>query len=429
MFRKKHSLIKGTLILTSAGLVSRVLGFFFRIFLSHTFGEEQVGLYQLIFPFYALCLSLSTSGLETAISRSVSRFHSLGRTQDGKLIFQTGLILSVLISLICTFLVQKNSIFLSNRFLGDPRCATLLYLIVLALPAASVHSCICGYHYGLQRTSVPAISQLIEQFVRISSVFVLYFIFIHRGVHPKIPLAVSGIIFGELAAAGYSLFSLKKKGFDANSPYILSISKSCSELLRLSVPLTVNRTAITFLQGIEAASIPVCLELASHSASEALSIYGVLTGMALPCILFPSALTNSVSLLLKKTAGGCFFLGLLSSVFFLLTGSFLGNFLFHSTLAGNFIVTLAWICPFLYTSSALLSAINGLGLTTLTLMINLLGLSIRILSVYFGIPHYGITGYLWGLFISQSAVCLVALLTLSHEIKKEYLQSVESATD
>ena len=68
MFRKKHSLIKGTLILTSAGLVSRVLGFFFRIFLSHTFGEEQVGLYQLIFPFYALCLSLSTSGLETAIS-------------------------------------------------------------------------------------------------------------------------------------------------------------------------------------------------------------------------------------------------------------------------------------------------------------------------------------------------------------------------
>ena len=285
-------MIKGTLILTSAGLVSRVLGFFFRIFLSHTFGEEQVGLYQLIFPFYALCLSLSTSGLETAISRSVSRFHSLGRTQDGKLIFQIGLILSVLISLICTFL--------SNRFLGDPRCATLLHLIVLALPAASVHSCICGYHYGLQRTSVPAISQLIEQFVRISSVFVLYFIFIHSGVHPEIPLAVSGIIFGELAAAGYSLFSLKKKGFDADSPYILSISKSCSELLRLSVPLTVNRTAITFLQGIEAASIPVCLELASHSASEALSIYGVLTGMALPCILFPCALTNSISLLLIR---------------------------------------------------------------------------------------------------------------------------------
>ena len=213
MFRKKHSLIKGTLILTSAGLVSRVLGFFFRIFLSHTFGEEQVGLYQLIFPFYALCLSLSTSGLETAISRSVSRFHSLGRTQDGKLIFQTGLILSVLISLICTFLVQKNSVFLSNRFLGDPRCATLLYLIVLALPAASVHSCICGYHYGLQRTSVPAISQLIEQFVRISSVFVLYFIFIHRGVHRRDSIGCIRYYFRRTCSSRLLAFFTEEEGF------------------------------------------------------------------------------------------------------------------------------------------------------------------------------------------------------------------------
>ena len=68
MFRKKHSLIKGTLILTSAGLVSRVLGFFFRIFLSHTFGEEQVGLYQLIFPFYALCLSLKLPFPEVSLA-------------------------------------------------------------------------------------------------------------------------------------------------------------------------------------------------------------------------------------------------------------------------------------------------------------------------------------------------------------------------
>lgn len=152
--------------------------------------------------------------------------------------------------------------------------------------------------------------------------------------------------------------------------------------------------------------------------------------MALPCILFPSALTNSISLLLipavaqkqaesssketflliKKAAGGCFSLGLLCSVFFLLTGSFLGNFLFHSTLAGNFIVTLAWICPFLYTSSALLSAINGLGLTTLTLMINLLGLSIRILSVYFRNPALWNRRIPMGTF-HQSINCLPRCIT------------------
>lgn len=120
-----------------------------------------------------------------------------------------------------------------------------------------------------------------------------------------------------------------------------------------------------------------------------------------------------------------------SSVFCLLSSYWIfpRKFLISQYFSRQFHRNTCWICPFLYTSSALLSAINGLGLTTLTLMINLLGLSIRILSVYFGIPHYGITGYLWGLFISQLAVCLVALLTLSHEIKKEYLQSFESATD
>lgn len=449
MFNKTHPLIKGTLILTIAGLISRILGFFFRIFLSHTFGEEQVGLYQLIFPVYTLCLSVSTFGLETAISRSVSRFLSLGRPQDGRKIFQTGLVLSVGISLLCMFLIQQNSLFLARRFLGDLRCAPLLFWMVLALPAASVHSCVCGYSYGQQNASTPAISQLIEQTIRIFSVFALYFLFIRKGETPGILLAISGLILGEYGAAVYALFSLRKFPISFFPSQAFSIRQSCSELLTLSIPLTANRTAITFLQGIEAASIPVCLQLGHYTASEALSTYGVLTGMALPCILFPSALTNSLNLLLipavaqkqaensasgtlhlvKKAAGGCFLIGVISSIFFLLTGSFLGALLFHSDLAGNFILTLAWICPFLYTSSALLSAINGLGLTGLTLFINLLGLSIRILSIYWGIPHWGIQAYLWGLLFSQLSVCAAALFVLNLQIKKGVLPPTELPRD
>ena len=54
---RAHTLIKGTLILTMTGLATRMMGFFYRIFLSHAFGEEGVGLYQLIFPVYALDFS------------------------------------------------------------------------------------------------------------------------------------------------------------------------------------------------------------------------------------------------------------------------------------------------------------------------------------------------------------------------------------
>lgn len=163
---------------------------------------------------------------------------------------------------------------------------------------------------------------------------------------------------------------------------------------------------------------------------------GVLTGMALPCILFPSAITNSVSImlmptvaelqvkdqasgirkLLQKVLGCCFLMGLFCCLFFLFFGQLIGQFLFASDLAGNFIITLAWICPFLYVNGSLLSVLNGFGKTTTSFTINTVGLAIRIGSVFFAIPVFGIQGYLWGLLISQLAVSICCSVVLKHLI-------------
>ena len=78
----KHKILIGTFVLTATGFLSRFIGFFFRMFLSHTFGEEQVGLYQLIFPIYALCFSLSSAGIETSISRSTARKFSTNKKEE-----------------------------------------------------------------------------------------------------------------------------------------------------------------------------------------------------------------------------------------------------------------------------------------------------------------------------------------------------------
>ena len=108
--------------------------------------------------------------------------------------------------------------------------------------------------------------------------------------------------------------------------------------------------------------------------------------------------------LIKKVTAACFILGLSCCLFFLLTGSFIGMTLFNSRTAGKFIVTLAWMCPFLYTNSALLSVINGLGL------------ALRIGSVFYGIPRFGIRGYLWGLLLSQFTVTLFAVFVISASV-------------
>ena len=117
----KHKLFQGAIILTAAGFITRFMGFFFRIFLSHAFGEENVGLYQLTFPVYALCLSLSTSGIQTAVSRMVAGKVSLGRQKEAKSILYTALSLTLLLSFTEVIFVQQNAAFIAQTFLGDSR--------------------------------------------------------------------------------------------------------------------------------------------------------------------------------------------------------------------------------------------------------------------------------------------------------------------
>ena len=60
-----HILVKGTLILTLSGFLTKIIGFIYRIFLSHTIGAQGMGIYQLIFPVQALCFALTVGGIQT----------------------------------------------------------------------------------------------------------------------------------------------------------------------------------------------------------------------------------------------------------------------------------------------------------------------------------------------------------------------------
>lgn len=151
----RTKLIQGTFILTFVGILSRFMGFFFRMFTSHIFGEENVGLYQLIFPVYLFCLSLSTAGIEAAISRTVAQKASRGKYIEAQSILYTGLFFSVLFSIIQMLLLQKYALWIAIHWMGDARCADLLLLVAYALPAAAIHTCISGYSYGLQKPQFP----------------------------------------------------------------------------------------------------------------------------------------------------------------------------------------------------------------------------------------------------------------------------------
>ena len=105
-------------------------------------------------------------------------------------------------------------------------------------------------------------------------------------------------------------------------------------------------------------------------------------------------------------------LGFTCTFAFLLLGKWMGRVLFANELAGTFIVTLGWMCPFLYLSTTLSSVLNGLGKTTITFVLNIIGLAIRIASVVWGIPVFGIKAYLWGTLISQIVMATSSIAIL-----------------
>ena len=168
----------------------------------------------------------------------------------------------------------------------------------------------------------------------------------------------------------------------------------------------------------------------------ALSVYGVLTGMALPFILFPSAITNSLSVMLLPAVAEAqalgngarirrtiamalrysLYMGILCIGVFTIFGDSLGRIVFHNASAGDFITTLAWLCPFMYLATTMGSVLNGLGETRLTFVHNVLALLLRLAFVVFLIPRHGILAYLWGMLASELFLALLHMSALGKQV-------------
>ncbi len=416
---KKHPLFTGTVILTATGLASRIIGFLYRIFLSHTIGAKGLGIYQLAFPILALCLALCTGGIQTAISKFTAE------TEDQTPFF-CGLFICMVTAAGCSLFVYQNAPWLAEHIINEPACGSLLRIMSFSLPFACLHACFNGYYYGKNKTAIPALSQLFEQLVRVFSVYLFYLIQLEKQAPITPAHAMWGTVCGEMAAALFCLttFRLKRLQFS------VSVTK---KLLAFSTPLTASRVILNLFASAETIFIPLALVSYGYDRTQALSVFGTLTGMAMPVVMLPTVLTGSLSVLLlpaiseaaakndrrqiaqtiRRTVELCAILGLSCTLGFLFLGRFIGTLLFGSELAGSFIVSLGFLCPFLFLSGTLSSILHGLNLTLYTFFLNVLGCALRLFTIYLLVPRFGLYTYLWSALLShilQSAAYLWLLL-------------------
>lgn len=423
------SIIYGTVILTGVSFLCRGIGFFYRMFISQTFGEEGMGIYQLTAPIMSMAFSLCCAGFQTAISRYVAA-KSDDENTSLRFLF-CGLAITTVISSLFSAGIYFLSDFLSSEILLETRTAPLLRLLSLAFPFSAIHCCVNGYFYGKKKAGIPALLQLTEQLARVGSVYLLCQFYIMHNYEIPLALTAAGSAIAEvistIVSLGFILPKLKRIQTIHAPKNTLFDTATC--LLSMALPLSISRIIVNLLQNVENIYIPEMLRRFGCTTAESLSLFGVLTGMTLTVILLPSSLINSVSVLLlpriseaqasgqnhtisyviRRSVTFCCIMGLFFSTVFFLSGKWIGNFLFHSETAGDFIVKLSFICPFLYITSSLGSILHGLGKTYTTLFINIGTLLIRIASVFFLIPETGLSGYILGLLAGQcfSAVCCI----------------------
>lgn len=438
-YSKRHPLITGTLILTLTGLISRIIGFFYRIYLSRLFGEEGMGIYQLLSPVLALSFSLTAAAYQTAISKVVAE-QTARRKHASYHPMLIGLTITIPLSLLCTGIVFMGADFIGTYLLHETRTIPMLRILAFSIPFAAIHACINGYFYGIKKAGIPAVGQLFEQCVRVGCVFFISAKAHAEGGSPTIAVAVTGLAIGELASMLLAVIAIylcyAKDHLQSSKTHLLPRSFSrlsdYGDILRMALPLTANRIVLNLLQSVESVSIPSKLRLYGYDTTTALSVYGVLTGMAMPLIFFPNALTSSVAVLLLpiisenhalgnrdavrqatlRTVKYCFGMGCVCMIGFVSLGKWAETALFDSALAGHFIVTLGFICPFMYLDTTLSSILQGLGMAGKIFVMNVICLLLRLLFVFFAIPAVGITGYLWGILASQLVQSALYMFTL-----------------
>ena len=288
-------------ILGLAGIICKLVGVLFVIPLTWLIGTEGLGIYQTVFPTYNLLLTVSSAGLPVAVSRMVSHYLAKDDPRSAKRVFHVALCLLTALGLICTILMLAGNGFLAAR-VDEPRSSTGFYVIAPCLVIVCMLSAFRGFMQGQQNMTPTAISQLIEQVGKVFVSLPLAYIGAQRDVAYGAAGALLGITVVEAIALVYMmmLYVSRRSAF-ASIPQLSSDAPAAHpdlamQLAKISIPITIGACIVPLSQFIDSSMLINRMVDAGILREEALSLYGIFSGMVIKLINVPTALALAVSM-------------------------------------------------------------------------------------------------------------------------------------
>lgn len=426
---KKTLFIKNALILTVSSLILRFIGIIFKIWLASAIGSEGIGLYQLVFSVYILASTFASSGICTAVTRLTAEELALGSKRGTLKILRRSIEITLIIAVFSVAVVFFGADFIATGFLKDPRASAALKILPLSLPFMGITSCLRGYFIARRRVTPNAVSQLFEQVVRI---FLILFL-IKRYASKGLGAACAAVMLGDCSAEIFS-FLLLFLIYLADRRHLSDLKGRSRppfpivrKILHISVPITSGRYLNTALRTAENILVPQNLNKYPHSGSSALSEFGMIKGMALPILFFPSAVLNAVSTLLipeisEASARGnklmvksaarrilklTAVISFVFSAIFFTAGREIGFLIYKSDTVGELLRALSPIVPLMYLDSISDGLLKGLDQQSFCFRTAVSDSLIRIILILAILPFMGMRGFIIIMYISNALTCFL----------------------
>lgn len=447
--------LKGTFILLIAGFITRILGFINRIVIARSIGEEGVGLYMMAYPTFILVVTLVQMGLPVAISKNIAEAEAKRNYAEIKKILVVSLAITISLSLIFTPALILLAPLLSTTLFTDPRTYYPLVAIAPVIPVIAVSSVLRGYFQGRQNMRPSAISQILEQLVRITLIAVMTKAFLPYGVEYAAAAAMVAAIVGEVVSLLYLMttFKLKKK-FKLRKnffKFVHSGKKTFTELMEISLPTMGSRMIGSVSWFFEPIVVAHSLALAGVAFVTATKQYGMLTGFAMPLLLLPSFVTYSLATSLvpaiseantqnnkkliehrlQQALRFAFLTGGLSVIVLYVLADPLMQLMYGSTKGSYFIRVMAPFFLFYYYQGPLQAVLQALNLARAAMINSLIGAIVKTAVIFLlaSQPAFGITGVALGIMVGFVLVTVLHFATVLKKISfsfyiRDYLKGI-----
>ncbi len=429
------SLLYGTLILTLANFIVRILGFIYRVLLSRMIGPQGMGLIQLVFPAYLITITLTTSGLPIAVSRLVSERKAKGDENGIRRIVAVALLLVVGISLVLSTLTLLNLDWIAKDILKDARTRGALFVFFPSIMIIGLGAVLKGYFYGNKDIHPPAIAEIVEQIVRMIVALGLLYWLAPKDYALAAVMVIVGMVIGEMASLLFLHYRYHKViRLSQNKHASHAQDAVLSGILAIALPITLTRLASSFMTAANAILIPQRLMAGGMASQEAIGLFGIMSGMVMPLLFLPFTITSALAVVMipnlsenlalknwrdirdkvSKALTITCITAFPSAALLISLGKPLGDLLYRQPMVGILLIPTAYSLLFhalQHTSSGIL---NGLGKQNRGAAHFIIGSTLQLGCTYFLVanPSYSMNGFIIGFFVSSILVSTLNLTTV-----------------